>query len=722
MTELPLSRISPTSRVLTGAIPRDLHARWCLLRLPPLGSPLARAVFAFDLGEDAALTLLAASGPDGAPRLLVFIPADAIELRVELLGVPTAPSRLPLTVRPLSRAGAAAMLFGRAPGRVLRAALGGGAGWRRRVRAALAQGSGESLPESYASWTTLFDHWSGADLERLLASPNRPSWPSVLALVLCAGGPETEAARASLESLAAQAVPVPARAVSHRAPLAAALAEANERYVLILQAGEVLPRHAVALLGEWTVRNGAPSALYADEDVIAADGARTAPLFKPQPNRALMLSGTLTRGAWLFRRDWLAAHAPETAGWAETLRLDLWLRLYEAARVGETQHVPFVLAHRRPDAEQAPVEAMAASVEAHFARLGEQARIAAAALPLRVRPILEAARRRPVALIVPSALRAAHVGRCVRAVLERTHHDALELLLVVSQTAPLDAEQRVTLAAIGGDPRMRVLLFPAGRFNYSAANNFGARHTEAEFLCLLNDDVAPIAAGWLQTMLGHFADPEVGAVGARLLYPNGTMQHGGIIMGLAGLAEHAHRGLPQRQAGYAGRAVLSQELSAVTGACLLTRRSAYMAVSGMDEAFPIAFNDVDYCMKLRQAGHRIVYCADAELVHYESLSLGHHFSGERAAIERDEVRRMRQRWPEVVAADPFHSPNLSLERGREWETAFPPRLRKTSWLASSPARPLPQPLPQGEGSYSSPPPLAGGGRGEGPVAGEGAAA
>jgi O-antigen biosynthesis protein len=718
MTELILSLTSPASRVLAVALPLDLRARWCLLRLPPLGSDQARALFTLDLGDDAALTLLATAGLDGAPRLLVFIPPDASEARVELLGMPRPPPRLPLTVRPLSRASAAAMLFSRSPGRVLRAALGGGAGWRRRVRAALAQGSGEALPESYGLWTMLFDHWSGSDIDRLLASPSRPCWPSILALVMCADGPETAAARASLDSLAAQAVPVRARVLAHGAPVAAALIGATEPYVLILQAGEVLPRHAAALLGEWMVRNGAPSALCADEDEIAEDGARAAPLFKPQPNRALMLSGTLARGAWLFRRDWVATHAPEAAGWAEGLRLDLWLRLHEAGQAEETRRVPFVLAHRRPDVEQAPPEAITPVVDAHFARLGQPARVSADALPLRVRPVLPEARRRSVALVVPSALRAGHVRRCLRAVLKGTDHDALELLLVVSQSSPLDPEQRATLAAIGNDPRLRVLTLPVKRFNYSAANNFGARHTGAEFLCLLNDDVAPTAPGWLDAMLGHFADPGVGAVGARLLYPNGTVQHGGIIMGLAGLAEHAHRGLPRREAGYAHRAVLSQELSAVTGACLLTRHSLYTALGGLDESFPIAFNDVDYCLRLREAGHRIVYCAEAELVHYESLSLGHHFSGERAAVEREEVRRMRQRWPDVVAADPFHSPNLLLERGREWETAFPPRVRKASWLAApigrlTPAVPFPNPLPQGERAVPSSPPLAGESRGEG---------
>jgi O-antigen biosynthesis protein len=713
---IPLSAVDPGSRILAGAIPGELHGRWCALRLPPLGAATARAVLALDLGENVVLTSVAAPGADGAPRLFLFIPSDAQELRAELLGVREPSATLLVTARPISRAGAAARLFGYAPRAVLRAMIGGRTGWARRVRAALAQGSGEAPAENYDLWTMLFDHWSEADIGRLLASPLRQAWPGVGALVMCAEGTETAAARASLESLAAQAVPVRAVAVAHAAPLAAALADTTEPYVAVLQAGEMLPPHATAVFAEWLARDGAAVALFADEDALTPGRERVGPLFKPEPNRALMLSGTLTRGVWLFRRDWLAAHAPDAAGWAETLRLDLWLRLHEAGRGNAARRLPFLLTHRRADTEAAPPDAIAGAVRAHFSRLGEQARIAGDALPLRVRPVLARARSRPVALMVPTALRAAHVRRCLRTVLDQTDHDALEILLVVSQTAPLDRVQRATLAAIGDDPRIRVLMLATERFNFSAANNFAAGRTDAEFVCLLNDDVAPTAPDWLDAMLGPFADAEVAAVGAKLLYENGTVQHGGIIMGLAGLAEHVNRGLPRHAPGYAHRGVLSQELSAVTGACLLTRRAAYQAVGGLDESFPIAFNDVDYCLKLRAAGHRIVFCAEAELMHYESLSLGHHFSGERAALEREEVRRMRLRWPAVVAADPFHNPNLSLVRGHEWTTAFPPRVRKAEWISGG--APPPGPLPQGGGEkkgrpapcsspYSSPP-LAGG--------------
>ncbi|MEO9189564.1 MAG: glycosyltransferase, partial [Acetobacteraceae bacterium] len=545
MTELTLLPTGPTNRLFAGAIPAELRARWCAVRLPWAGGPDTRAVIVLDVGEDVALTSVAAPGRNGVAYSLLHIPFDAGELRIDLLGTAHPPRHLLLSVRPISRAGAAARLLTRAPGPILRAALGGRAGWSRRVRAALARAGGEAPAASYGLWAMLFDHWSKEEVARLAAASDREAWPAILALVLCEGGTETTAARATLDSLAAQAVPARVRPLAAGVPLGPVLADAGEPYVAILQAGEIVPPYATALLGAYLARNGEPLAVYADEDAVDADDTRHAPLFKPEPNRALMLSGTLTRGVWLFRRDWLVSRAPEKAGWAEVLRLDLWLRLHEAGRAGETRRVPFILTHRRADVEAAPAAALAEVVRAHLARLGAAARIASDALPLQVRPLLAGARDRSVALIVPSALRAAHVRRCLRAVLERTDHTALELLVVVSQSAPLDTEQRATLAAVGEDRRVRVLMLPVERFNYSAANNFGASGTEAEFLCLLNDDVAPIAPDWLDTMLGQFADPAIGAVGAKLLYENGTVQHGGIIIGLAGLAEHANRGLPR---------------------------------------------------------------------------------------------------------------------------------------------------------------------------------
>ncbi|WP_376087997.1 glycosyltransferase family 2 protein [Roseomonas sp. CCTCC AB2023176] len=195
----------------------------------------------------------------------------------------------------------------------------------------------------------------------------------------------------------------------------------------------------------------------------------------------------------------------------------------------------------------------------------------------------------------------------------------------------------------------------------------GARRASAERRRFAHRaGLAAADGGWL-------ADPRVGAVGVRLLYPTGTVQHGGVIIGLSGLCDHAHRGLPGDDPGYAHRAVLPQELSAVTAACMLVRREAYDAVGGMDEGYPSAFNDVDLCLRIGEAGHRVVYDGAVTLHHHELQTYGNHYAGERAAHQAAEVARMRARWAPLVAEDPFHNPNLSLEFGREWEPAFPPR-------------------------------------------------
>ena len=165
-----------------------------------------------------------------------------------------------------------------------------------------------------------------------------------------------------------------------------------------------------------------------------------------------------------------------------------------------------------------------------------------------------------------------------------------------------------------------------------------------DLLLLLNDDVAPAGPGWFGAMLAHLAAPDVGAVGARLLYGDGTVQHNGVLLGLGGLCEHMNRGMAAADPGPFGWAHIDREVSAVTAACLLVRRAVWEAVGGMDPRFAIALNDVDFCLRLRQAGFRIVQCVGATLTHYESLSLGRHYAGARAAAEAAEVGLLRARW------------------------------------------------------------------------------
>ena len=505
----------------------------------------------------------------------------------------------------------------------------------------------------------MFDSWSDAETRELLATAT--STPSISVLVFDSGSPVALAA--TMESITAQVRSPEAVLVARTGT---ALDTIAGDYVAVLQAGEVLAPHALLVMADEATRTGLPDILTADEDEIAPGGERERPLFKPRLNDSLIHSGTLSRGAWVIRAPLVQAIGQ--CGWAEALRLRVWFD--GATRV---HHVPYILTHRRPDTAAAPASLLADLVSGALSRQGVAADVTPS-FPLRVQrhPTAPVGR---VSIIVPSTCRSPKTLACLTGVLETTRYPDFEIVVVISQDTPLDAAQRDQGACLRRDPRVRVEVLSVRSFNYSQANNFAAGLTAGPFLCLLNDDVTPIAPEWLDRMLSFFTDPRVGIVGARLYYPDDTTQHGGIIIGLAGLCEHANRNLPRGEPGYADRAILDQELSAVTGACLLVRRSLFDTLGGLDESFASAFNDVDFCLRARDLDHTIVFAACAELYHYETITYGRHYGAEEAGQEARDIARLRARWAELVRADPFHNVNLSLRAGHEWELAFPPRRR-----------------------------------------------
>jgi GT2 family glycosyltransferase len=648
------------------------------------------------------LYLHAPPAPDGGReehQLIWYVPGEACEARLSALGPAAVALRAEaFLLQPLGRAEAAARLLRHAPVEELaglaRLALTRPRNLRRQLRHVLALTANKAqVPrQSYAAWIALFDQWSARDFA--------DEAPDMAYLVL-ARDTASPALAATLESLAAQPTR-PAHAVLHPgAPLRPAIAKLGAGIIGILQAGEILPPHATQL----AARNiGEAEVAIVDEDDLATDGTRHSPRFKPRPNLALMLSGTLSRGLWLLRRDTLLRHAPEAAETAEALRLATWLARHRADPAPFSGRIPHILTHRREDAEAAVPQALAAIVARHLQDggpaiapvadwplsftlrstgtqrgTGPEARVAAIVPEARVAAIVPEARvaaigpEARVAAIVPSTLRARHSLACIRAILDGTDHAAFELHVVVMQPGPLDARQRAAAEAIARHPNATVTWLEAPGFNFSAANNHVAARTRSEHILLLNDDVSPIRRDWLRWMCAFLQDAQVGVVGARLLYPDGSVQHGGIIMGLSGLCDHAHRHLPRNDPGYMSRAVLAQELSAVTAACMLVRRRLFEQVGGLDEAYPSAFNDVDFALRVGETGHAIVYAPQAELHHHELLTYGNHYAGDRAAFHDAEVRRMRRRWASVCADDPFHNPNLGLALGYEWKLAFPPR-------------------------------------------------
>ena len=238
-------------------------------------------------------------------------------------------------------------------------------------------------------------------------------------------------------------------------------------------------------------------------------------------------------------------------------------------------------------------------------------------------------------------------------------YDSWEILIVdngVSNRQHSDLEQ------IASD-NIRVIKYP-GVFNYSAINNFGVRHAKGEIILLLNNDIEMIAADWLEELVSHAARPEIGAVGARLYYPNELVQHDGIIMGIGGVAGYANPGLGRFSTSSFGGSKLIRNYLAVTAAALAIKKEIFEEVKGLDEKnLEVAFNDVDFCLRVQAAGYRNIFTPYAELYHHESISRGPDIGSEKAARFEREALYMKEKWNDIIANDSFYNPNLSLRHG-----------------------------------------------------------
>lgn len=430
--------------------------------------------------------------------------------------------------------------------------------------------------------------------------------------------------------------------------------------------------HAVREHPQWQI-------VSTDEDQITVDGQHTNPHCKPDFNLDYLRSLPYVGGLLLIRRDLfeaLGGFDPQAEG-AEDY--DLMLRAWEHLQrtgAGEAAigHVPEVLYHRLQGSghtqKSVPeiLQAGHSALQRHFERLGIAAQVQPGPFPpsFRVRwPLPEA--RPLVSILVPTRDQLPLLQRCVESVIEKTKYPAYEILIIDNDSQTIDARNYLAAieakeAELGG--RLRVVRQP-GPFNFSAMNNAAARAARGEYLLLLNNDTAALHDDWLDEMMGHAVRPDVGIVGAKLLYPDGKIQHAGVILGLRGPAEHPFIGRPPEDRGYFGRAQLTQDLSAVTGACLLVRKSVYEQAGGLDEqAFKVSYNDIDLCLKVREAGLRIVFTPYALLMHEGSASQksGTETQPDNAKLKRFAAEKdaMYAKWLPQLAFDPAYNRHLSL--------------------------------------------------------------
>jgi GT2 family glycosyltransferase len=261
-------------------------------------------------------------------------------------------------------------------------------------------------------------------------------------------------------------------------------------------------------------------------------------------------------------------------------------------------------------------------------------------------------------LIIPTRDGCDLLKACIDSIVQRTTYRQYEILVVDNQSTC--ARTLSYMAEIEGEPRVRVLRYDHP-FNYSAINNFAAQHARGTVLGLINNDVEVITQEWLTEMVSQALRPDIGCVGAKLYYPDDTLQHGGVVLGIGGVAGHSHKYSPRGAEGYFSRLRIVHNVSAVTGAALLIRKEVFDAVGGLDEqGLTVAFNDVDLCLKVMKAGYRNLWTPFAELYHHESKTRGTDLTPERQSRFQGECELMRQRWGDLISCDPYYSPHLTL--------------------------------------------------------------
>jgi GT2 family glycosyltransferase len=401
--------------------------------------------------------------------------------------------------------------------------------------------------------------------------------------------------------------------------------------------------------------------IYGDEDVLPPGGARRDPWFKPDwtPEPAFGGQDMVGGGFAMARASALAAAGPLAPG---REALDLALRL-PPTRIG---HIPRILAHRAGPASTqglAPLAARHAGAPAVASPYGGFR--------------IDWPQPQPsplVSVIVPTRDRADLLARCAKGVLEQTDYSPLELLIV--DNGSVEAATLALFERLKTDRRVRVIPAP-GPFNYSALNNAAAAQARGEILLLLNNDIEVTGGGWLGELVAQVSRPGVGAVGARLLFADGRLQHAGIVAGAGGIASYYHPYAARSARGYRDALVMVREVSAVTGACLAIRREAFEAVGGLEaERLAVAFNDVDLCLRLREAGWRILWTPFAELIHHESATRGSDLAPEHRARYAAEIAHMQRRWGTMLSTDPFYNHNFSLENGAYRLARRPPGLNR----------------------------------------------
>ena len=406
--------------------------------------------------------------------------------------------------------------------------------------------------------------------------------------------------------------------------------------------------------------------LYSDEDKLDTRGERVEPSFKPDWSPETLRSRNYICHLTVLKKSLLAAIGGFRAGFDGSQDYDLVLRASEAAR--RIVHIPHVLYHWRMHAQSTAsnkgskgyaFDAGKRAVAEHLQRQGVDASVHDGAV-LGTYQVVYHLRTQPlVSVIIPNKDQVALLSRCVESLAKSSYANYEVVIVENGSTLP---ETHAYYRELTKQPHVRVVEW-AKPFNYAAVNNFAAREARGELLLFLNNDTEGINPDWMEAMVKLAVQPGVGAVGAKLYFADDTIQHAGIVVGMGGVAGHSHLAYPRGAQGYGQRLRFTQNVAAVTGACLLCPRRVFEEIGGFDEGFVLAFNDVDLCLSILKAGHRVVWTPDAELYHFESKTRGYEDTPEKQARFKRECDLFYLKWDAFLkAGDPYYSRHFRLDR------------------------------------------------------------
>lgn len=448
-----------------------------------------------------------------------------------------------------------------------------------------------------------------------------------------------------------------------------AVALATGEYLMLCDHDDTLEPDALYEIVKAINDTGA-DVLYTDEDKVSMDGQHYFdPNFKPDFNlfrlrennyicHIFVVKKSLTDETGLLRSEFDGAQD-----------FDFILRCCEKAQ--KITHIPKVLYHWRchmdstaadPSSKAYAYEAGRKAVREHYQRLGIDAKVEMTERPGWYRSHVKVQGNPLISVIIPNKDHTDDLELCLFSMTRKSTYRNYEILIVENNS---EKEETFEYYKKLPDryPKARVLTWEK-EFNYSAINNFAAKEAKGEYLLFLNNDVEILTPDWMEEMLQNCQQEDVAAVGAKLYYPDDTIQHAGVVLGLGGIAGHIMCRASREDPGYFGRMISVQEISAVTAACMMVKKSDFDAVGGLDETFQVAFNDIDLCMKFRAAGKKIIFTPYAELYHYESKSRGLEDTPEKQFRFDKEVKRFQEKWAQQLEmGDPYYSPNLSVTEG-----------------------------------------------------------